>query len=89
MTCKYHFETEPFLSVFEDIPFEHFSASYCIGADVVVGPVLACFLPFFSTRPSVTALLSRGTFAAVKFAEVRLKSIDETSLFAVFYTARV
>lgn len=34
VTCKYPLETEPFLSVFEDIPFEHFSASHYIGADV-------------------------------------------------------
>ncbi len=65
VTCKYHFETESLLSVFEDIPFEHFSASYCIGADVVVGPVLACFLPSFLHKTECDCLaFSRNIFCS-------------------------
>lgn len=54
VTCKDPFETEPILSVFEDIPFEHFNASHYIGADVCSSQ--SCFalvFAFFSPQDRV------------------------------------
>lgn len=56
-----------------------FGADVC--SEVCIGPVSPWFLPFFSTRSSVTALFSWGT-------RLKLCSSDFSwSLFAVLYTA--